>query len=82
MLRQMRQEFQDKAAKYCQGADRGDESWCGSRKKLNRFDKMKMKEEIGFKLEELPVRKQLRRADLIITRLMKKQVMFMLSRVK
>lgn len=39
-----------------------------------------MKEETGFKLEEIPIKKKLRKADLIITNLMKKQALFALRR--
>lgn len=39
-----------------------------------------MKEETGFKLEEIPIKKKLRKADLIITNLMKKQALFALKR--
>lgn len=68
----MRQEFQDKAVKYCGGKEFS--------KKQTRFDKMRMKEETGFKLEELPIKKKLRKADLIITTLLKKQALYVLSR--
>ena len=70
----MRQEFQDKAIKYC-----GSEMF---RKKQTRFDKIKIKAESGFKLEELPIRKQFRRADQIIEKLMKKQALFALARCR
>lgn len=42
MLRQMEQEFHDKAEKYCRGTYYA--------KKQTRFDKMKLKEETGFRL--------------------------------
>lgn len=74
MLRQKRQEFLDKATKQCGGF-----VMC---KKQTRFDKMRMKEENGFVLEELDVRKQLRRVDHIMTALMKKTALFELRRLK
>lgn len=75
MLREMRQEFEDKAVKYCGGGH-------VFRKKMTRFDKMKIKEETGFKLEEMPIKKKFRRADQILTTLMKKQALFALFRCK
>lgn len=69
-MRELRQEFQDKAAKYCGGYN--------FVKKQTRFDKMKMKEEMGFKLEEMPIKKKLKRADHIIGTLMKRQALFAL----
>ena len=74
VLRRSRQEFREKAAIYC----RGDVFT----KKQTRFDKMRLKEETGFSLEELPIRKRLRKADLIITTLMKKQALFALAALK
>jgi hypothetical protein len=74
MLRQSRQEFREKAAKYCRGHE--------FTKKQTRFDKMKMKEEMGFRLEELPIKKQFRRADYLVTNLMKKQAFFALLSCK
>lgn len=74
MLRQSRQEFREKAAKYCRGDMFA--------KKQTRFDKMKLKEEMGFRLEELPIKKQFKRADQIVTTLMKKQALFALLSCK
>jgi hypothetical protein len=37
---------------------------------------------MGFKLEELPIKKQLKKADKIIENLMKKQALFALLKCK
>jgi hypothetical protein len=62
-LKDMRQEFRQKAEKYC-GGD------LTSVKKQSRFDKMRMKEEMNFSLGEMPLRKKLRRVDLVVERAM------------
>lgn len=74
MLRQITQEFHENAEKYCGGTYFA--------KKQTRFDKMKLKEETGFKLQEMPIRKKFRKADQIIATLLKKQAMFALMRCK
>ena len=43
---------------------------------------MKLKEETGFQMQQMPIRKQFRKVDRIITTLMKKQAMFTLMRLK
>jgi hypothetical protein len=49
-LKNAREEFEAKAVKYCGGYH--------AAKKQTRFDKMKLKEEMGFKLERLPIMKK------------------------
>lgn len=73
-LRSQRQEFQDKAAKYCGGYN-----FC---KKQTRFDKMRMKEENGFRLEELPIKKVYRRIDQMLVKELKRDALMALIRNK
>jgi hypothetical protein len=43
---------------------------------------MRIKEETGFKLEEIPIKKKFRRADQIVTCLMKKQAFYALLNLR
>ena len=60
LLREMREEFRNKAARY-----QGGKTFA---KKQTRFDKMKLKEELGFELKTNPVITKLKRADNILKR--------------
>ena len=58
----MREEFRNKAAKY-----QGGKTFA---KKQTRFDKMKLKEELGFELKMNPVITKMKRADEIMKRVL------------
>lgn len=73
-LRNQRQEFQDKAVKYCGGYN-----FC---KKQTRFDKMRMKEATGFKLEELPIKKTFKKIDQMLVKELKRDALLALFRNK
>lgn len=74
VLKVEKQKFENNAIKYCGGG-------FGRAKKMNRFDKMRVKEEMGFTMQQFPIKKLFRRVDEKITFELKRQAMQKLLRL-
>ena len=74
MVRQMRVNFENKAAKYVGGGT--------FTKKQTRFDKMRFKEETGFQPGKNPIVKQLGKVDRILKKFLLERGLFAISKAK